>query len=109
MRFLFGIFTGAALTLLIATTTNAPTSPVVAQINAGWQALIHTTGDLLFRHSTTQQTDIPAPRQTGRKTVGRNTRQRLQQHRIRADESVADQSAGCSKRTPGDAADDTGN
>jgi|GEM_PF-4631553 len=61
MRFLFGILTGAALTLLIATTTNAPTSPVVEQVSSGWGKFIHTTGNLLFRKSQSDQPVQPPP------------------------------------------------
>jgi hypothetical protein len=52
MRFLFGILTGAALTLLVATATDAPTSPVIEQLRGIWQQLISSTGEQLFRHST---------------------------------------------------------
>lgn len=58
MRFLFGIITGAAMTLLIATTADAPTSPVVNKLNGIWQELIKASGDHLFRHQTS--TDITA-------------------------------------------------
>jgi hypothetical protein len=59
MRFLFGIFTGAALTLLVATATDAPTSPVVNQLSATWQELISATGDRLFRSSATDGVTPP--------------------------------------------------
>jgi len=48
MRFLFGIVIGAALTLLIATTTNAPTNPVLNRVTDLWDQLIDTTSQQLF-------------------------------------------------------------
>lgn len=48
MRFLFGIFIGAALTLLIATTTDAPTNPVLNRVTDLWDQLIDTTSQQLF-------------------------------------------------------------
>jgi hypothetical protein len=48
MRFLFGIFIGAALTLLIATTTDAPTNPVLNRVTDLWDRLIDTTSQQLF-------------------------------------------------------------
>ena len=52
MRFLFGLFTGAVLTLLVATAMDAPTHPVVngardLAIDA-WDHLIDRTSDSLF-------------------------------------------------------------
>ena len=51
MRFLFGIVIGAALTLLIATTTNAPTNPVLNRVTDLWDQLIDTTSQRLFVQS----------------------------------------------------------
>lgn len=48
MRFLFGIFIGAALTLLIATTTDAPTNPVLNRVADLWDQLIDSTSQQLF-------------------------------------------------------------
>lgn len=48
MRFLFGIVIGAALTLLIATTTDAPTNPVLERVTGLWEQLIDTTSERLF-------------------------------------------------------------
>jgi hypothetical protein len=53
MRFLFGIFIGAALTLLIATATNAPTNPVLERVTGLWEQLIDATSQQLFDKSGT--------------------------------------------------------
>ena len=52
MRFLIGIFTGAVVTLLVATAMDAPTHPILNNAKdlaaAGWDRLIHATSSSLF-------------------------------------------------------------
>ena len=52
MRFLIGIFTGAVVTLLVATAMDAPTHPLLNNARdlaaAGWDRLINATSSSLF-------------------------------------------------------------
>jgi hypothetical protein len=52
MRFLIGIFTGAVVTLLVATAMDAPTDPIVSNArdlaSNGWDRLINATSNSLF-------------------------------------------------------------
>jgi hypothetical protein len=52
MRFLFGILTGAMLTLLVATAMDAPTQPIMKGAtdlaSRAWDGLISSTSDSLF-------------------------------------------------------------
>ncbi len=52
MRFLIGIFTGAVVTLLVATAMDAPTHPILSNAKdlaaTGWDRLIHATSSSLF-------------------------------------------------------------
>jgi hypothetical protein len=52
MRFLIGIFTGAVVTLLVATAMDAPTHPILNNAKDltanGWDRLIHATSSSLF-------------------------------------------------------------
>lgn len=48
MRFLFGLFLGAVLTLFVATAFDAPTHALVDKGKASWQDFLLATGDALF-------------------------------------------------------------
>jgi len=48
MRFLFGLFLGAVLTLFVATAFDAPTHALVDKGKASWQDFLLVTGDALF-------------------------------------------------------------
>jgi hypothetical protein len=60
MRFLFGIFIGAALTMLIATATDAPTYPILGKAAQLWEQLIDGTSNRLFQPPTQLSANSPA-------------------------------------------------
>lgn len=63
MRFLIGIFTGAVVTLLVATAMDAPTHPILNNARdlaaTGWDRLIHTTSSTLFDPAVEASADDP--------------------------------------------------
>jgi len=71
MRFLFGIFMGAVVTLLVATAMDAPTDPILNNAKdlaaTGWDRLIHATSSSLF-DSTPEGTDPSAAERSKTKT-----------------------------------------
>jgi len=75
MRFLIGLFTGAVLTLLIATAMDAPTHPVLNGARdlstAVWDRLISSTSHSLFETGGTEEAApvLPEPQTTDDESV----------------------------------------
>ncbi len=65
MRFLIGIFTGAVVTLLVATAMDAPTHPLLSNArdlaSSGWDRLISATSSSLFEPAQEAPTAEPEP------------------------------------------------
>lgn len=65
MRFLFGIFIGGALTMLIATATDAPTYPILGKAAQLWEQLIDGTSNRLFQPPTQLSATSPTALRVG--------------------------------------------
>ena len=65
MRFLIGIFTGAVVTLLVATAMDAPTHPILNNAKdlaaSGWDELISATSSTLFEQTGEQPPPTTGP------------------------------------------------